>query len=243
MFRLFIHLLIFFVTFAIGSYFGSRAFQIAPFPQKGSQTPTEAEGISRNYDFFTGAPSPEPAFQTTARRERLERRPLTCSDRNILPIWRYLVKDERIYKTEYDTEQTPDCSKIVEVYYVDLNNDGKTEILVRGMTTPLCGGVGNCAFWIFQKSGNRFRILFKGNDYIDRSRMGGQVLRTRTKGYSDILVKGHFTAAHTGFYYLKFNGRKYRDAKCLYEVPNYDSKNNLSWKFVTCEQFFREQGL
>lgn len=220
------------LTLSIGLFFGFLGWN------SDGERPPESP---KQYDFFADAPVPS-EFPYKLIPTKQIRQPLTCSDRKILPIWTVLLKDERIFETEYYPDESYDCSKIVQVHYADLNSDGTAEILVRGVIVPLCGGVGNCAFWIFQKVGKQYRILLNASDYIDRSKLGEQILRARTNGYSDILLRGHFSAAHTGFYYLKFDGRKYRDSKCLYEVPDYGSEDYLHWKFITCDQFTHEQG-
>jgi hypothetical protein len=232
--RFLFHLLIFFLALGIGLMFGLFTFD----QNRDSASPTlrEPRQPSKHYDFFADAPTPERNVSPAVPPIRPERKPLTCTNKNILPVWKYLAKDERIYETEFDNENT-DCTQIVEVHYVDLNKDRQAEILVRGKTTRLCGGVGNCAFWIFQKTRHGYRELLAATDYVDRSEIGEQLLNTRTKGYSDLLLKGHFTAAETGFYFYKFDGSRYRQAKCRYEVHEYDSNNNLRWKFITCEQF------
>src|SRR5829696_3631212 len=115
---------------------------------------------------------------------------LSCYDMNILPIWHELKKDEEFQDRVGYWSDSSDCSDMLEIKIVDLNSDGKKEFLVRGKNFHLCGAVGNCGFWIFEKKGSRFRRLLSGSDYVDISALGEQVLRTKTKGYADLLLRG-----------------------------------------------------
>ena len=183
----------------------------------------------------------QPAVAQSATPRSVE---LTCTHRSIRPVWSTLLDDELIRESADFPDVESDCAGIVEALHLDLNSDGVNEILVRGKAVPLCGAVGNCAFWIFKKQGRRFRLIFEGSDYVDRAEMGEQILKTKTNGHFDLLLRGHFSAAHTGFYYYKYDGKKYRPSRCLYEVPKYSKLDDKTyWKFITCEEFYREQGL
>jgi hypothetical protein len=195
--------------------------------------PSEAVPIAQP-DFF--ATTPPPVAQPPPRA-------LSCYDMNILPIWHELKKDEEFKDRVGYSSDSPDCSAMLEIETVDLNSDGKREFLARGKDFPLCSPVGNCGFWIFEKKGSRFRKLFSSSDYVDISALGEQVLRTRTKGYADLLLRGHFSAAETGYYTYKFNGRRYVESRCRYKVPSYDGGGSpSSWEMITCDEFDRRNG-
>lgn len=237
-------LLTFLLTLGVGLFFGFVKLNLnddSALPKKQDE---QVDKTPEHYNFFSPPRSDTHGVEESVNTTNpLEVRRTFCTDPKLRPIWNAIRRDREIREMLDYTTESPDCRDMFEVKYVDLNRDGRKEILLRATAIQFCGAVGNCAFWIFERKGSRYRILHEGSDYVDRSKMGEQVLRTKTKGYNDILVKGHFTAAHTGFYYFKFDGRKYKDSKCLYEVPYYDSKNNLRWKFITCTQFYREQGL
>jgi hypothetical protein len=239
--RFVFRLLSFFLALGLGLFFGVSKLNVTDRSALPKQQNEQVEKLPEYYNFFSPSQTitPENGYSTKVP----ESRKTFCSDPKVRPIWNAIRRDRETREILDYTTESPDCRDMFEIKYVDLNRDGKKEILVRSTIVQFCGAVGNCAFWIFQRTGSRYRILFEGSDYIDRSKMGEQVLKTKTKGYYDILVKGHFTAAHTGFYYLKFDGRKYKDSKCQYEVPDYDSKKNLSRKLITCTQFYRDQGL
>lgn len=96
-----------------------------------------------------------------------------CRNPKILPIWNAIRRDKEL-REDLDTEQT-DCAGIFELKNVDLNQDGKMEILVRGLAPPMCGGTGNCRFWVFEKKGGSFRILLSSSDDADRTEIGHQL--------------------------------------------------------------------
>ena len=126
-----------------------------------------------------------------------------------------------------------------EISYFDLNRDGKKEILARGIGIPFCGAVGNCDMFVLQKIRKGLRVLLHADDYTDATEMGEQVSRRRTNGYLDITTKGHFSASETSHTTYKFNGIKYVEISCKYEIATYDRENNLAWEFISCKEFYR----
>lgn len=162
-------------------------------------------------------------------------------DPQVLPIWHQLKKDEGFKYRVGHSHDSANCSEMIEVYRVDLNRDGKKEILVRGKNFQLCSAVGNCGLWVFEKTGSRFKKLLSRSDYVDISELGEQVLRSGTKGYADLLLKEHFSAAETGFYTYEFNGRQYVVSRCMYEVPKYTRQGKVLSEMITCKEFDRRQ--
>lgn len=163
----------------------------------------------------------------------------TCNDPKIKPLWIALHKDREFRERIDGMFEQHDCKEMFEIYRADLNRDGRKEILIRGTITEFCGDVGNCLFWILEKHRSGYRLLIAGSDYVDRSNMGQQILKTTSHRYSDILIKGHFSASETGFYYFKFDGRRYRESKCLYELPVRYKGDDPVWGFITCKEFNR----
>lgn len=194
---------------------------------------------SKGYDFFSQPQitvkwKPGPVYEN-----------VPCRDSTILPIWNAIRRDKEL-REDLDAGRS-DCSDLFEFKNVDLNQDGKMEILVRGQAPPLCGGTGNCRFWVFEKNGSSYRMLLAASDDADRSEMGQQIRRQRTNGYSDLLLKGHFSAAETSFSKFKFNGRKYVESDCSYEVPDYENFQGIDqppkWRFISCKEFYRDLNL
>lgn len=200
------------------------------------------------YDFFaaTKAVESRPPAQNSPQIERGEARKTFCSDSTMRPIWKLIRRDPEVREAlEYvwSPIDSADCKKMFELKYLDLDRDGRAEILVRGGGITLCGAVGNCDFWVIKRDPKGLRVLLHADDYIDATDMGKQVLKSRTNGYTDLLLKGHFSASETSYSTYKYNGRRYVESKCLYHVPNYNDRRyddkDPTWHFITCREFSR----
>jgi hypothetical protein len=164
----------------------------------------------------------------------------SCYDPHLLPIWHELKKDTEFKDRVRGEAGELSCSDVLELKPVDLNSDGSEEFLVRGKDSPVCSPVGNCGFWIVGKLGKRVRLLLSSSDYNGESELlGEQIQRSRTSGYSNILLKGHFSAAETSYTTYSFDGKKYVESRCMYEVPKYDRQGEGSMEMVTCNEFQR----
>ena len=192
---------------------------------------------SQHHDFFSLpkiSPSPSPSPQPPADEAPRE---ISCDhDRILGPVWKILMKGASFRESVIGSDASY-CEDVLDVALIDVNGDAQPEIFLWAKTFAFCGAVGNCDIWIFQKRGSKYRMLLHGDDYIDRAVMGEQLLRTKTRGYYDLLLKGHFSAAHTSFSYYKFDGRRYVEERCLYEVPKYDTRNELDSEMITCKEF------
>lgn len=192
---------------------------------------------SEAYDFFSSPQMPaEPISELVAKKTY-------CHDPKLVGIWNTIRREKEVRELLDYTTESPDCKDMFEVKYVDLNLDRRPEILVRARTIQFCGAVGNCDLWVLDTTGKQYRVLLHADDYVDRSDMGEQVRPTKTHGYSDLLLKGHFSAGNTSFSTYKFDGKKYRESRCLYETYKYDEDNKPKWYFVKCSEFYRGQGL
>ncbi len=141
-----------------------------------------------------------------------------CSDRKILPVWKEIIKDKSFKDWWKFSEGSFDCADALEIKEIDLNKDGQKEFILRGKNFPLCSAVGNCAFWIYQKKGEKYRKLIYSTDYADITELPNQIEKTRTKKFSDVVLKGHESAADTSYKFFKFDGKKYKHNKCLVET-------------------------
>lgn len=96
---------------------------------------------------------------------------------------------------------------------VDLNSDGNPEYIVFGL---ICGQ--NCSHWIYQKDGSKFiQIPFEGwSSYLSLD-----LLKTKTKGYRDLLGTIFLNCCEEGLETYKFNGFKYVISKCLVKTYGY----------------------
>ena len=221
-----------FATLAVGvGFVAAIAYLASLFTAGASIVQPATTPKPETYDFFS-APKVAP-IEEPLRQE------LSCYDLHLLPVWNALKNDDEFSERVGHSNDSANCSDMLEVERVDLNRDGRKELLVRGKNFHLCGATGNCGFWVFEEGRTRPRMLLSASDYVDIAELGQQVLRSRTHGYSDLLLKGHFSAAETGHYTYKFDGQKYIQKRCMYEVPKYDRSNEVSWEMITCEEFDR----
>jgi hypothetical protein len=101
---------------------------------------------------------------------------------------------------------------------VDLNNDGKPELIVRGY----CAVVGNCSTWIFRRRSGAYQSLL--NDDAQLVRIG----RAGSHGYRDVVFKVHGSAYESNFLTYRFDGEQYHLKECLYRNYSYiDKKGRL----------------
>jgi hypothetical protein len=241
-----LNFLTFFVSLTIGISFGAVRLDFSSERDlRRDQLPAESP---EKYDFFAGhkqieSTSPE---QNSVRIDPSEVRKTFCSDPAIRPIWKLIRRDPEVREAlEYVWSPfgDSDCKAMFELKYVDLDRDGRAEILVRGGGTALCGAVGNCDFWVIKRERTGLRLLLHADDYIDATDMGKQVLKTRTNGHADLLLKGHFSASETSYSTYKYNRRRYVESRCRYHVPNYNDpkydNENPTWHFISCREFYR----
>ncbi len=235
MLRLTINAIIFAAALGIGIFVASEGRQSL----KNAKPTHVVPNVPDHFELFSApkAASPPQIDETAPWLEKKTH----CRDPKILPFWNALLRDKASREViEYSTDVI-DCKDILEIKHIDLNGDGQSEVLIRAVTIPSCGAVGNCDFWILEKVNGRYRILLHGDDYWDASQMGEQVLRKRTKGYRDILLKGHFSASDTSYSTYKYNGKRYVEKGCRYKVPDYLNSDDkrTKWKFVSCEEYYR----
>lgn len=214
-------------------------------PALSTKAPTQtnpsvvAAPVLSHYDFLAPPAIAETTDTDEFSRSIPDRKRSFCTDRAIIPIWNAL-RDDRFFRDQLKfTFESQDCRDILEVYYKDLNRDGTVEILVRGKTADACGAVGNCLFWILKKQGKGYRILLTSSDYVDVAALGEEVRTTFTNGHSDILLRGHVSAGETSYSYYKYDGRRYREAKCLYQLAVSFKGSEPVWGFISCREYMR----
>src|SRR4030095_9755279 len=159
-----------------------------------------------------------------------------------LPIWHELKGDEVFKDMLSDSTGVMNCSDMIEIAKVDLNGDGNKEFLVRGKGPHLCSATGNCGYWVFEERDSRFRKLLASTDYVEVVGLEDPVQKSRTRGYSDLLLKGHSSASETSYRTYAFDGQQYVETRCTYERPKYFREGEGAWELVTCEEFERQPG-
>lgn len=161
-----------------------------------------------------------------------------CNNPTVANIWDFLKNDSDFKEWNPITADSLDCEGLLEIKEIDLNQDGKTEILLHGKNN-LCSAVGNCAFWIFEKTNRSYKKLLYGTDHNYSEDFGKQIKASKTNRFSDILLKGHLTASDTTYETYKFDGKKYKQSSCLVETPVAGTGNNPKWEFISCKEFYK----
>lgn len=209
---------------------------------------TEQTTSHEYYDFLT-VPKPAEPMPPIAEPTPIpagEVRKTYCLDSRIRPIWNLIRRDPDVREAltyVWSRFDSPNCKEMFELKYIDLDLDGWKEVLVRSRTFTLCGAAGNCDFWVIKQERDGRRVLLYAKDYVGSTAMGKQVIKARTNGYADLLLKGNGSISETTYSTYKFNGRKYVEGKCVYEFPNYHdprySEDKPTWQRVPCREFYR----
>lgn len=223
------------LTFGIGSFIAFKFYWKAA-----SDFPiiNEMKISSQTYPNTKPLEQPWKFSAEQVQEKKIPTKPF-CKDDKILPIWNQLLKDKNFQDWERISDESLDCADMLEIKEIDLNQDNQKEILLRGKNFYLCSAVGNCAFWIYEKKSKRYEKALYSTDYIDITEMGEQIKKTRTNNYSDILLKGHLTAADTSYDFYKFDGKRYKRKKCLVNTYVRGTSDNPQWEFVGCKEFYK----
>jgi hypothetical protein len=125
----------------------------------------------------------------------------------------------RPFMADNDIKSETELHKLVEgtrLKLIDLNGDGKVEVIAQALDVKVgCGATGNCAFWVFEKNENQYRLLLdtRGPDGI-----GGIELFTleprRTNGFNDLVLAAHDSASEKTLYAYRYKNDRYQLSKC-----------------------------
>lgn len=94
------------------------------------------------------------------------------------------------------------------VRLVDLNGDGVPEVISQA-SGDICSPTGNCPFWVFQKTGAKYRLILEKWAVQDFT-----VQPTQTNGYFDLVLGMHGSATEQGLFLYQFRDGRYRKAGC-----------------------------
>jgi hypothetical protein len=111
--------------------------------------------------------------------------------------------------------QLANDSEVWRVEKIDLNNDGRRELIVQ----TGCSVVGNCSTSIFRKTKNRYELLL--NDEAQVVTTGGK----GAYGYLDVVFKVHDSAYRSTISTYKFDGQQYHLEGCLYREYSFIDRN------------------
>jgi hypothetical protein len=105
---------------------------------------------------------------------------------------------------------------------IDLNGDGKPEIIAQATDDNACSPTGNCPFWVFQWSRDHYNLLLKSQAQTFT------IQPLKTSGAYDLVLGFHGSATNTKLTEYKFDGEVYRSSGC-YEAnwSYFDKKGEL----------------
>lgn len=150
--------------------------------------------------------------------EQFERDQMKCYQ----PLIGRWLKGSKIREGELERNSDGFCASNgfdVLPYLRDFNGDGKKELAIR----TGCAMVGNCEFFIFQKTGKKtFRMILKV-DMVQQF----ELLKKKTRGYFDLQTRTHGSATSGDMTFFNFNGREYKANKCFdYDYVIHEEKTN-----------------
>lgn len=222
------------MTLAIGVGFVRAAEAVVslfePAAVVSQEQPTEENiGVTSSENFKSFEPE-----RTTRGRV------LACYDTDILPIW-HKVKEDKVFQDMLsEFHGVMNCSDMIEIFKTDLNGDEKyRELLVRGKHPYLCSN-GNCGYWIFEEKESRFMRLLAATDYVEVVGLEYPVQRSKTLGYSDLVLKEHY-GSETFYRTFKFDGRQYAESRCVFERPKYFREGEGSVEILNCSEVRRRK--
>lgn len=117
---------------------------------------------------------------------------------------------ECVEKEEGGTRAAEENMSVEEV---DLNRDGVSEYEVE-LSGPCACGMVNCSIYIYRQTPTGYESILE-----DASGFGFQVLKTSTKGYTDVRVDARDSAAAQSQTVYKFDGTRYREASSTLVNP------------------------
>lgn len=103
-------------------------------------------------------------------------------------------------------------AKDMTIEKIDLNKDGQPEYIVVILDGGICGALGNCPDWVYQKSGGGYQLLL---------RTFGRTLspeKTSTDKFRDLRSEGGDSATEGSFTIYKFGGEKYQANGCFTRI-------------------------
>jgi hypothetical protein len=115
---------------------------------------------------------------------------------------------EKLSDPDLSAQELQDFALRTRIKMVDLNNDGKPEIIAQGSDPYNCSPTGNCPFWVFQKGASGYASLLESFGQVYT------IENHRTNGYRDLVVAMHGSATQQTVYFFRFEKGGYLQAAC-----------------------------
>jgi len=119
-------------------------------------------------------------------------------------------------------EELRSVAQKARVKYVDLDGDGKSEVIIQAAGDTTCSPTGNCSIWVLRRSKNRYQII------LDEDAQTFTVQSESSHGFRDLLLTRHGSAFASDGELFRFDGQRYRLFKS-FEVEWYSQAGDGSW--------------
>ena len=136
--------------------------------------------------------------------------------------------------------QLRDLAASTRVELVDLNGDGRPEVIAQANGLGPCGETGNCIFWIFQLNSGGVKLLLDSFD----SEAGFDVITVRpwsTNGFRDLVLGAHINASDRDLVWYKYAKGRYGRWKCYYSSSQTEKSEPLKSSVIrpfNCTEMF-----
>jgi hypothetical protein len=95
------------------------------------------------------------------------------------------------------------------VKLIDLNGDGIPEVIAQAFDDESCSPTGNCTFWVFMRSDNRYKLI------LEKEAVQTFTIRPkRTNSFNDLVLGQHGSASERDLIVYRFVDGKYRRGPC-----------------------------
>jgi hypothetical protein len=175
----------------------------------------EKETISTVSPTSTVLKSPTPQIENASKEDSIdvEKKTVTCKNKELSSIWLVLLKDVDMKKTITDANVGGDCSDYIVIEKkIDLNNDGNDEIFVDGIGVLRSASTKPILVMKEEKKGYKVLLREQGEIYI--------IKKTKTNGFKDLFFPSRRSSSSTFFSTYKFQNGKYQKIKCQIEIYN-----------------------
>ncbi|MBU1101474.1 MAG: hypothetical protein KKA84_13825 [Bacteroidetes bacterium] len=112
---------------------------------------------------------------------------------------------------------------------VDLNDDGKPELIVTKSGENNWCYSHNCPIWIYGKKGNSY------NRFLASSFISYEVLEKKKQGFYGFLIVAHGSASTNYNKVFEFENGRYIESRCIMVVYNVDANGNETVSYEPCK--------
>ncbi len=114
-----------------------------------------------------------------------------------------LTRQLRGQNSSTSDEELRNIAMKSRVKYVDLNGDGKPEVIAQSTDVTTCSSTGNCRVWVLRKLKNQYSVVLNETGQTFTVQPGS------TNGFHDLVLTLHDSAFASDGKVFRFDGRAY----------------------------------